>query len=306
MRCPGRAAATAARYDIALTYARARRAQRCDRRGPGACAASCAARARVLMVRPTPEFFLLMFALFKAGAVPVLVDPGIDKRALKQCLDEAQPEAFIGIPLAHVARVLLGWARSARMRITTGARALAAPMRRWREVERDGADAGPQLADTQPDDVAAILFTSGSTGVPKGVVYRHRHFVAQVEMLREAFGIAARRRRPADVPAVRAVRSGAGHDVDHSRHGSDAPGAAPIRASCCDAIERFGVTQLFGSPALMAVLARHGAPLPTRASASLPPARRCRPDVVARMRALLPDDAQFWTPYGATECLPVA
>jgi acyl-CoA synthetase (AMP-forming)/AMP-acid ligase II len=28
--------------------------------------------------------------------------------------------------------------------------------------------------------------------------------------------------------------------------------------------------------------------------------------VVARIRRLLPDDAQFWTPYGATECLPVA
>src|SRR3546814_5547563 len=56
------------------------------------------------------------------------------------------------------------------------------------QVERDGAGAGPQLCDTQPDDVAAILFTSGSTGVPKGVVYRHRHFVSQVEMLRAAFG----------------------------------------------------------------------------------------------------------------------
>src|SRR5690606_22357667 len=65
----------------------------------------------VLMVRPTPEFFLLMFALFKAGAVPVLVDPGIDRRALRQCLDEAGPDAFIGIPLAQFARVLLGWAK---------------------------------------------------------------------------------------------------------------------------------------------------------------------------------------------------
>ncbi|NEL42055.1 MAG: AMP-binding protein, partial [Xanthomonas perforans] len=68
----------------------------------------------VVMVRPSPEFFLLMFALFKAGAVPVLVDPGIDKRALKQCLDEAQPQAFIGIPLAQLARRLLRWARSAK------------------------------------------------------------------------------------------------------------------------------------------------------------------------------------------------
>ena len=56
------------------------------------------------MVRPTPEFCQLMFALFKVGAVPVLVDPGIDRRALKQCLDEAQPQAFIGIPLAQFAR----------------------------------------------------------------------------------------------------------------------------------------------------------------------------------------------------------
>ena len=72
-----------------------------------------------------------------------------------------------------------------------------------------------------------------------------------------------------------------------------------------DAIARFGVDQLFGSPALMGVLARHGAPLPTLrrvTSAGAPvPA-----DVVAKMRELLPDDAQFWTPYGATECLPVA
>jgi acyl-coenzyme A synthetase/AMP-(fatty) acid ligase len=71
------------------------------------------------------------------------------------------------------------------------------------------------------------------------------------------------------------------------------------------AIERFGVTQLFGSPALVAVLARHGAKLPTlqrvlSAGAPVPA------DVVAAMRALLPVDAQLWTPYGATECLPVA
>ena len=117
MRCPGRNG----RYEVALTYADLDR--RSDAIAAGLARRGIARGTRtVVMVRPTPEFFLLMFALFKAGAVPVLVDPGIDRRALKQCLDEAEPEAFIGIPLAQLARVALRWASSARVRITTGRR----------------------------------------------------------------------------------------------------------------------------------------------------------------------------------------
>jgi acyl-CoA synthetase (AMP-forming)/AMP-acid ligase II len=53
------------------------------------------------------------------------------------------------------------------------------------------------------------------------------------------------------------------------------------------------------------VLTDHGQPLPglrrvTSAGAPVPA------DVVAKLRELLPPEAQFWTPYGATECLPVA
>jgi acyl-CoA synthetase (AMP-forming)/AMP-acid ligase II len=55
----------------------------------------------------------------------------------------------------------------------------------------------------------------------------------------------------------------------------------------------------------MKVLVDHGQPLPgvkraMSAGAPVPP------DTVARVRALLPPEADFWTPYGATECLPVA
>ncbi|MGV8923208.1 MAG: olefin beta-lactone synthetase [Thermomonas sp.] len=298
MRCPGRGG----RYDLALTYGEL------DTRSD-AIAAGLAKRGiirgtrTVVMVRPTPEFFLLMFALFKAGAIPVLVDPGIDKRALKQCLDEAAPEAFIGIPLAMLGKAVLGWSRSARTRITTGARAWLADAT-LADIERDGHDAGPQLADTQPDDVAAILFTSGSTGLPKGVVYRHRHFVAQVAMLGDAFGI-----RPGGIdlptfPPFALFDPALGltsiiPDMDPTR-----PAKADPRKLHA-AITRFGVNQLFGSPALMRVLAEHGEALPTLkrvTSAGAPvPA-----DVVVRMLELLPVNAQFWTPYGATECLPVA
>src|SRR5690606_20014288 len=303
MRCPGRRGRDGfASYDLALSYGELDR--RSDAIAAGLAKLGIVRGTRtVVMVRPSPAFFLLMFALFKAGAVPVLVDPGIDKRALKQCLDEAEPHAFIGIPLAMAARTLLGWARSARILVTVGRRlfwgghTLAA-------AEAAGAGAGPQLADTAPDDIAAILFTSGSTGVPKGVVYRHRHFIAQIDMLRNAFDL-----QPGGVdlptfPPFALFDPALGLS-------SIIPDMDPTRPAQADprklhhALQRFGVDQLFGSPALMRVLANHGQPLPglrrvTSAGAPVPA------DVVARMRELLPEEAQFWTPYGATECLPVA
>ena len=257
----------------------------------------------VVMVRPTPEFFLAMFALFKLGAVPVLVDPGIDRRALKQCLDEAAPEAFIGIPLAMLAKALLRWAKSARIRITTGRHAWLADAT-LADVERDGATIAHDFGTTQVEDIAAILFTSGSTGVPKGVLYRHRHFIAQIAMLRDAFAIESGGVDLPTFPPFALFDPALGLT-------SIIPDMDPTRPADADprklhaAIKRFGVTQLFGSPALMRVLADHGEPLPgvmrvTSAGAPVPP------EVVAKMLALLPDGAQMWTPYGATECLPVA
>ncbi|MDQ3159866.1 MAG: fatty acid CoA ligase family protein [Pseudomonadota bacterium] len=298
MRCPGRNG----RYEVELTYGQL------DTRSD-AIAAGLAKRGivrgtrTVVMVRPTPEFFLLMFALFKLGAVPVMVDPGIDKRALKQCLDEAAPEAFIGIPLAMLGKALLSWSPSAQTRITTGVRAWLAEAT-LAEIERDGYGASPQDVDTQPDDVASILFTSGSTGVPKGVVYRHRHFVAQIAMLGDAFGIQPGGIDLPTFPPFALFDPALGltsiiPDMDPTR-----PAKANPRKLHA-AISRFGVNQLFGSPALMRVLAEHGEALPTLrrvTSAGAPvPA-----DVVARMLELLPVNAQLWTPYGATECLPVA
>jgi len=316
MRCPGGKGADGfARYDVVLSYGELDR--RSDAIAAGLAGYGIGRGMRtVVMVRPSPEFFLLMFALFKLGAVPVLVDPGIERSALKTCLDEAAPEAFVGIPLAQFARRAFGWGgKTIRRVVTVGWRAW--PL--WRgetlaRLERQGAallaakaargEPTGMLADTRSEDVAALLFTSGSTGVPKGVVYRHRHFVAQIELLREAFGIEPGGVDLPTFPPFALFDPALGltsviPDMDPTR-----PATADPR-KLHDAIRRFGVSQLFGSPALMRVLAEHGEPLPTlrrvtSAGAPVPP------DVVATMRRLLPEAAQFWTPYGATECLPVA
>ena len=303
LRCPGsRGRDGYARYDQGLSYAQLEQRSNAIAAGLSRIGVERGARV-VLMVRPSPEFFLLMFALFKLGAVPVLVDPGIARSALKRCLDESDAQAFIGISLAQAARRILRWAPEAKLQVTVG--------RRWfwggptlAQVEAMGLGAGSQLADTQPDEVAAILFTSGSTGLPKGVVYRHRHFVAQIDLLRQAFEIAPGGVDLPTFPPFALFDPALGltsviPDMDPTR-----PAQADPR-KLIDAMRRFNVDQLFGSPALMAVLAAHGEKLPgiqrvTSAGAPVPAA------VVSRMRELLPEGARFWTPYGATECLPVA
>ena len=308
IRCPsGRLADGTVEYAHSLTYADLER--RSSAIAAGLRDAGLQRGAHVaLMVRPSPELFLLMFALFKLGAVPVLIDPGISKRALKQCLDEAKPVAFIGIPLAHAARCVLGWARaSLTLHVTVG--------RRWfwtgptlQQLEARGAELSFSMADTGADETAAILFTSGSTGVPKGVVYRHRHFLAQIDLLRDALTIEPGGVDLPTFPPFALFDPALGltsviPDMDPTRPAS----ADPRRL--IQAINQFGVTRMFGSPALLDTLSRYGESKHVRlttlkqvtsAGAPVPP------EVVARMQAMLPKDAQIWTPYGATECLPVA
>lgn len=261
-----------------------------------------------LMVRPGRELFVLMFALFKLGAVPVLIDPGIDRRALRQCLDEAAPEAFVGIPLAQIARLVLRWASaSVRIVVTVGGPFGWGGKRL--QTLRDAIPARPFMAAaTRPDELAAILFTSGSTGVPKGVEYLHRHFLAQVELLRDAFALQPGHVNMPTFPPFALFDPALGStsvipDMDPTR-----PASADPRKLVA-AIERFGVDMLFGSPALLDTLSRHCerhgvrlAGLRRVISAGAPVA----PAILARLRPWLDPAAEIYTPYGATECLPLA
>ncbi len=261
-----------------------------------------------LLVPPSLDFFALTFALFKVGAVPVLIDPGIGLSNFANCLAEAEPQAFIGIPKAQAARVLLGWAPSVAIPVTVGTRWFWSghTLEQVRKLGAEGEPFSPVIPT--PDETAAILFTSGSTGPPKGVVYTHEIFTAQVEHIRALYGI-----QPGEVdlptfPLFALFGPALGMTevlpaMDFTRPAQ----VDPLNITA--AIERFGVTNMFGSPAVINRLGRHGetrgVKLPTlrRAiSAGAPvPAK-----ALARFAAMLPPGAKVFTPYGATECLPVA
>ena len=261
-----------------------------------------------LLVPPSPDLFALTFALFKAGSVPVFIDPGIGARNMKGCLADAEPEAFIGIPKAHVARRLLGWGRaSIRCTVVVGGGSFwgGVPLD---ELRRCAQPAPFVAANTCRDDVAAILFTSGSTGAPKGAVYTHGTFAAQVETLRAMYDF-----RPGEVdlptfPLFALFAPALGMTALIPRMDFTRPGSVDPRKILGPATE-FSATTMFGSPALLNRIGRFGESHGSRfthikrvisAGAPVPAA------VLKRFAAMLPDDAEIFTPYGATEALPVS
>jgi acyl-CoA synthetase (AMP-forming)/AMP-acid ligase II len=261
-----------------------------------------------LMVPPSLDFFALTFALLKAGAVPVLIDPGMGVRNLGRCLAEAEPEAFIGVAKAHLARRIFGWAkRTVKTTVNVG---------RWRffcrhslaELKRRGLARGrydgPAVAPTEP---AAILFTSGSTGVAKGAVYTHGIFAAQVELLKATYGIEPGEVDLCTFPLFALFGPALGMtsvvpDMDFTRPARIDPRKALAQ------VKQFGVTNLFGSPAVIRQLGKltNGHPwassLRRVISAGAPASARD----IERFVTLLPESAEVFTPYGATEALPVA
>jgi olefin beta-lactone synthetase len=262
-----------------------------------------------VMVPPSVDFFALTFALFRIAAIPVLIDPGMGTKNLGVCLADAQPEAFVGIPKAHLARRLFGWGKSTiRTTINTGRRRFFCT-RSLQELSTLGGKLGRyQSPPVNADDTAAILFTSGSTGVAKGAVYTHGIFTAQVEMLQKEYGI-----QPGEVdlctfPLFALFGPALGMtcvipDMDFARPAKIDP------AKTLATMEKFRATNFFGSPAVLRRLSEHleksntNIPTLVRVISAGAPAT---PSVLETLSHALPDGVQIYTPYGATEALPVA
>lgn len=260
----------------------------------------------VLMVKPSLEFFALAFALVRAGIVPIVVDPGMGMRNLKICLREAEPQAFVGIPTAHVARMLFRWAPGSQL-VTVGTR-LGWGGATLDEVKTHGHNQPFETVQTEDDETLLIVFTSGSTGIPKGVIYSHANLTAQVDLIKQHYGITPGEGDLPTFPVFALFDPFLGMtttipQMDFTRPGRVNP------PNVIEPVQKFQITNMFGAPALLKRVGQYG----VENNVKLPSLQRIiaagapvPASTMADFRQILNDDVQIFSSYGATEGLPVA
>lgn len=257
----------------------------------------------LVMVRQGLPLIAGVFALFASGAVPVVIDPGMGRRNFLACVAHSRPRVLLGVPLARLlSRVFRPAFRSVETRLPASSRLTARLTHRSRV-----SDFKSEIAASAASDPAAILFTSGSTGSPKGVPYAHGQFDAQLRLIRDTYAIAPGEIDLPMLPVFALFNPALGMttvvpEIDPSRP------AAADPARLVQAIRQENVTNSFGSPTLWRRIAayceEHRIQLPSLrrvlcAGAPVPP------DLWPRMRTILPQ-GELHSPYGATEALPVS
>ena len=262
----------------------------------------------VLMVTPSVDFFAITFALFKAGIIPILVDPGMGTKNLKQCFIESQPDSFIAIPTAQLARRLFGWGKETiKHNIAVGCSSFGGKSLKSLLRVHKTEQAYPMVKmDSQ--EIAAILFTSGSTGAPKGVVYSHAMFEAQISVLKNDYQIKPGERDLSTFPLFALFGPALGMasivpDMDASK---------PITANPAHifaAIKKYQCTNLFANPALIDILSRSSVGIPTNLNSLKRVISAGAPasfSAIRRFAKGLRNEVPIITSYGATESLPIS
>jgi acyl-CoA synthetase (AMP-forming)/AMP-acid ligase II len=259
----------------------------------------------LVMVRQGLPLIAAAFALFKIGAVPIVIDPGMGLESFLKCVARSKPRALLGIPFAQVvSRIAWKSFRTVEVRVWASGNPLS---RRGPRMPVSGKQTPCALAVCAPTDLAAILFTSGSTGAPKGVCYEHGMFDAQVRMIRATYQI-----EPGEVdlpmlPIFALFNPALGMttvvpEIDPSKPATVDP------ARIVQAIQQEKVTNSFGSPTLWGKIGDHC----LARDITLPTMKRvlCAgapvPATLWEKSVQFLPNGKLHSPYGATEALPVS
>jgi acyl-CoA synthetase (AMP-forming)/AMP-acid ligase II len=220
-------------------------------------------------------------------------------------LASVKAEGFIGIPMAHLLRIFKRSAfTSVKVVVTVGSRWF------WGGYTlkklRSGSKKPFKPAKTKPDGMAAMFFTSGSTGPPKGVVYEHSMLMSQMKFIR-FLGYGPSEVDLSTFPLFALYDTGMGMTSVTPDMDTTAPGKADP-AKLVSAIKKYKCSHMFGSPALLTNLANYGEKtgekIPTM-KMILTAGAPIHPLLLRKLMKMLAKDGEILTPYGATESLPV-
>ncbi|MEV6768942.1 fatty acid CoA ligase family protein [Nocardia sp. NPDC051030] len=261
----------------------------------------------IVLVRPGPELYAVLYGLFKIGSVPVVIDPGMGLFKMLRCLQAADAEAFIGVPEAQAVRIVFrAYFRKVKVAVTVGHCFWRGPT-----LESWGRKPTAALPDREPapdSDPLLIAYTTGSTGPAKAVVLTHGNLSAMIDQVDAARDHVAPGTSLITAPVAGILELLLGSrcvlpPLIPSKVGATDP------AHVVDAVERFGVKTMFASPAvlipLLAHIEKHGDKLATLESiysGGAPVPDWC----IAALRDVLAEDARVYSGYGATEALPMA
>lgn len=139
-----------------------------------------------LLLPPCPEFVIALFACARLGAVVVPLSPGLTVAELQYQLRHSEAVCAVTIEQAgevdylQVFEELMAVLPELQYLVTVGEEDLWYDDRIFQFEDLVSAGAGRDYtpSDAAPDDLFAILYTSGTTGKPKGVELSHRGLLA--------------------------------------------------------------------------------------------------------------------------------
>ena len=147
-------------------------------------------------MRNFPEWIISFAAIVSVGAVNVSFNAWWTEDEMKFALEDCGAKVLIGdqqrIDTAHhVARAM-----GVKMLIVRPETEVGPDIDEWSKVVKSGL--GALVADIQPDDDCTILYTSGTTGRPKGAVSTHRAVVNSLMAFSARNGVLALASDPED------------------------------------------------------------------------------------------------------------